>query len=123
MRQQGDTVVNIIYDWTDTEVWEYIRGNGIKYNPMYDMGYHRVGCLLCPLARYQEKKKEMKDFPGVKERYLKAFERLIEKRKSEGKKIPIQWETAESMFDWWIGEHLRNVDGQMSLNDFMEVTE
>lgn len=28
MKDQKDTVVNPIYDWTDSDVWEYLRGGG-----------------------------------------------------------------------------------------------
>ena len=126
MRQKGDTVVNIIYDWTDTEVWEYIRGNNIQYNPMYDMGYWRVGCVLCPMASYREKKKEMVDFPGFKERYVKAFERMIEAiKEKQGDKYrsDSKWTDGESCFRWYIQQDEHEVKGQMSIEDFLKEEE
>lgn len=41
--------VNPIYDWNEWEVWSYISENGLPYNPLYDMGYRRIGCWCCPL--------------------------------------------------------------------------
>ena len=35
--------VNPIYDWNEHEVWRYIEENGLPYNPLYDLGYRRVG--------------------------------------------------------------------------------
>lgn len=37
-----------IVKWTDAEVWLYILNRDMKYNKMYDLGFHRVGCLICP---------------------------------------------------------------------------
>jgi phosphoadenosine phosphosulfate reductase len=45
MRENKDIIVNPIYEWTDSEVWEYIHENGVKTNPLYDRGYKRVGCV------------------------------------------------------------------------------
>ena len=37
-----------IVKWTDAEVWLYILNRKMTYNPMYDMGFNRIGCLICP---------------------------------------------------------------------------
>lgn len=52
------TQLNIfpIRDWRAIEVWLYIYGKNLEYNPLYDMGFERVGCYLCPAslsAEYQ----------------------------------------------------------------------
>jgi phosphoadenosine phosphosulfate reductase len=39
-----------IRDWKALEVWLYIYWRGLKYNPLYDLGFERVGCWLCPSA-------------------------------------------------------------------------
>ena len=30
--------------------WDYIRSEHIPVNPLYERGFHRVGCIGCPLA-------------------------------------------------------------------------
>lgn len=52
------TQLNIfpIRDWRAIEVWLYIYGKKLEYNPLYDLGFERVGCYLCPAslsAEYQ----------------------------------------------------------------------
>ncbi|MBC7086054.1 MAG: phosphoadenosine phosphosulfate reductase family protein [Methanomethylovorans sp.] len=45
-----------IRDWRAIEVWLYIYGRNLEYNPLYDKGFERVGCYLCPAslsAEYQ----------------------------------------------------------------------
>jgi phosphoadenosine phosphosulfate reductase len=38
---------NPIADWRADEVWEYIRANGLPYNPLHDRGYPSIGCTHC----------------------------------------------------------------------------
>ena len=37
-------------DWTDDEVWDYIRANDVPYNSLYDKGYQSIGCAPCTRA-------------------------------------------------------------------------
>lgn len=36
-----------IWNWTEDDVWEYIMLNKIPYNPIYDAGAVRCGCVPC----------------------------------------------------------------------------
>ena len=55
-RKKKELIVHPIYEWTDVEIWEYIKREKVEYNPLYDIGYSRVGYILCPMARKSEKK-------------------------------------------------------------------
>ncbi len=37
-------------DWTEEEVWDYIRANDVPYNELYDKGYKSIGCGPCTRA-------------------------------------------------------------------------
>ena len=37
-------------DWTEEEVWDYIRANDVPYNELYDKGYKSIGCAPCTRA-------------------------------------------------------------------------
>jgi len=37
-------------DWTEDEVWDYIRANDVPYNELYDRGYKSIGCGPCTRA-------------------------------------------------------------------------
>lgn len=37
-------------DWTDAEVWTYIRANDVPYNALHDQGYRSIGCAPCTRA-------------------------------------------------------------------------
>jgi thioredoxin-dependent adenylylsulfate APS reductase len=43
----GIVKVNPLADWTDEEVWGYIRANDVPYHPLYDQGYKSIGCAPC----------------------------------------------------------------------------
>lgn len=34
-------------DWTEKQVWEYIRRNDVPCNRLYDKGYKSIGCEIC----------------------------------------------------------------------------
>ncbi len=37
-------------DWTEEEVWDYIRANQVPYNALYDKGFKSIGCAPCTRA-------------------------------------------------------------------------
>jgi phosphoadenosine phosphosulfate reductase len=37
-----------IFSWLEWEVWEYIESNHLPYCSLYDEGFHRLGCVICP---------------------------------------------------------------------------
>ncbi|WP_372635372.1 phosphoadenylyl-sulfate reductase [Fodinibius sp.] len=39
--------INPLANWTGKEVWNYIRGKGLPYNPLHDEGYPSIGCIPC----------------------------------------------------------------------------
>ena len=36
-----------IYDWSESDVWNYIKLKKLPYNSIYDMGLPRCGCRFC----------------------------------------------------------------------------
>jgi phosphoadenosine phosphosulfate reductase len=43
----GIAKINPLADWTEEEVWEYVRANGVPYSALYDQGYTSIGCVPC----------------------------------------------------------------------------
>jgi phosphoadenosine phosphosulfate reductase len=46
----GLVKVNPLADWTEEEVWDYVRSNNVPYHPLYDQGYTSIGCAPCTRA-------------------------------------------------------------------------
>jgi phosphoadenosine phosphosulfate reductase len=38
---------NPLIEWTEAEVWEYIRSNDVPYNALHDQRYPSIGCAPC----------------------------------------------------------------------------
>jgi phosphoadenosine phosphosulfate reductase len=38
---------NPLADWSEDEVWEYIRAFEVPYNALHDQGYRSIGCAPC----------------------------------------------------------------------------
>ncbi len=112
--QKNSMVVNPIIDWTDTEIWEFVRSENICVCELYDCGYNRVGCIGCPMAG-KKRYREFADFPAYKKLYLHAFERMLEERVRRGKEST--WSSAEEVFLWWMEDD--NIPGQMSIDDYL----
>jgi phosphoadenosine phosphosulfate reductase len=43
----GIVKINPLADWTEEEVWDYLRANDVPYHPLYDQGYQSIGCAPC----------------------------------------------------------------------------
>lgn len=101
---QGKTIriLNPIIDWTDADVWEFIKSRGVAYCSLYDEGFKRLGCVGCPNASNQ--KQELDRWPKIKEAYLRAFDRMIQARKDAGLTTRGDWDTAQGVMDWWVNQ-------------------
>lgn len=86
----------IIY-WTERDVWEFLNGNGIPHCNLYDEGYTRIGCILCPMSNYKSKIRDMKRYPHAKRNWLKTIQWLIDNGYSFTDNP-----NAEFGFNWWI---------------------
>lgn len=98
--QRNKTVINPIIDWTDEEVWEFIREFNIPYCKLYDQGYKRLGCIGCPMGGGKRMESELTKYPKYKQAYLKAFGRMLEEYKDRSRVT--SWGTAEDVYKWWI---------------------
>ena len=95
---KAQRILNPIIDWTDDDVWEFIKDYNIPYCSLYNKGFKRLGCVGCPMSTKQ--KNELERYPSIKKAYLNAFKKMIELRKNDGLKT--EWETAEEVMEWWI---------------------
>ena len=105
------TLINPIIDWTDEEVWRFIREQNLEYCKLYDEGYRRLGCIGCPMNTH--KKGDFEKYPKYKKLYLLAFEKMLKNHKVPSK----NWKTAQDVYNWWIGEApQKQIEGQQKMN-------
>lgn len=42
--------LNPLAEWTEEEVWDYVRANEVPTHPLYERGYTSIGCAPCTRA-------------------------------------------------------------------------
>jgi len=57
--------ITLIQEWPQIAVWAYIISNKLKYNPLYERGFDRLGCYLCPAANIAEYYMVGKYYPSL----------------------------------------------------------
>lgn len=99
------TMVNPIIDWSDTDVWGFLKARGCKSNPLYECGLKRIGCIGCPMAG-KSRYAAFERWPKYRAMYVAAFDRMLEARRRAGKTIRTDspWFNGESVMRWWLGE-------------------
>jgi phosphoadenosine phosphosulfate reductase len=107
--------LNIIINWTDSEVWQFIKENGIPYCKLYDEGFERIGCLFCPMASGPNRTREAERYPRHVKSFIKAFEKMHAKKKAEGKRAGERWKDGEQMFRWWMDYNRKSEDPDQTI--------
>ena len=66
----------IIY-WTEKDVWEFLNDVvRVPHCSLYDEGWHRIGCIGCPMSSYKQKMIENKRYPHIKRGWIKAIKAI-----------------------------------------------
>ncbi len=90
-----------IIDWSQNDVWDYIRSKNIPYCSLYDEGFTRIGCILCPYASQKIKQLEIKRWPKYADLYRIACQKAYEKAQ-KGRNPYINFTNGDELFNWWI---------------------
>ena len=72
-----------IFAWSDADVWEYLNGKGIPHCSLYDEGYPRIGCILCPLTM-MHKEEDLKRYPKHVSMLKMGVAKFVERMKKQG---------------------------------------
>lgn len=95
---KGKNILNPIIDWTDADVWNFIKFYNLSYCELYDQGYKRLGCIGCPMNT--NRVEEFRKYPKHYQAYIRAFERMLKVRNKKGLKT--EWETGQDVMNWWL---------------------
>lgn len=77
-----------IQNWTALHVWLYLFRKKASYNPLYEEGFDRIGCWLCPSASMADFMRLAHTHPGLSE---KLTNYLIDYAARAG--LPVEWVT------------------------------
>lgn len=97
-RNGSGKFISPIHRWTTSDVWQFIHENNIPYCSLYDEGYKRLGCVLCPFHSDKQRRHDMIRFPTVTEYYREACRKSFEANRDTLR----GFQSGDDIFDWWI---------------------
>ena len=70
-------LISPIIHWTEQDVWEFLnKVMEVPHCPLYDEGWHRIGCIGCPMSSAKQKQTENIRYPHVKRNWIKAIKSI-----------------------------------------------
>lgn len=112
--------------WTEDDVWTFLNTLGVPHCSLYDEGWHRIGCINCPMSSRSQKMRENERWPHVKRNWIKAIMTIrkgdydtktkgawkrkertgiwagVAQKYAEIQDDQTEMEIAENIYDWWI---------------------
>ena len=112
-----------IIDWTENDVWEFLNSNNIPHCKLYDEGYSRIGCVLCPLSMKMHKQ-DVERYPKIVNLLRNAFYAYYEKKEQEGFKTRtgkvieyLKNQSKEECFNNWVQGGMHVISDTRSVED------
>lgn len=79
----GQIGISPIQNWTALHVWLYLFIRKVKWNELYEEGFHRIGCWLCPAS-------DMAEFMLKKHKDWEKYEAEL-KKFAKKHNLPKEW--------------------------------
>lgn len=120
---KGKRILNPIIDWSEEDIWNFIRRYRQPYCCLYDQGFCRIGCIGCPLASIRSREREFERYPQFRRAYIRAFDRMVQARTANGK-TEGNWNDGESVFRWWMYGGIKKekqIEGQLEMSEFIDM--
>jgi len=99
--------------WASDEIWQFIRSRGLPYCSLYDEGFHRLGCVGCPMGSKKGRLKEFDRWPRYERLWKRSFQRIWERKAGTEQRDGREWfgsakfDTWEQLWDWWMQDNTR----------------
>lgn len=70
-------LVSPIILWTEQDVWDFLNDVvRVPHCSLYDEGWHRIGCIGCPMSSHKQKMLENERYPHVKRGWIKTIKAI-----------------------------------------------
>ena len=100
----GQTTHKPIFTWPEWAVWEFIEYQNLAYPSLYDEGFHRIGCVICPYimgkspCAVKQRQISQRRWPGMWKVFEKSIKQWWQGRREKGMPLPKASETADSFW-------------------------
>jgi phosphoadenosine phosphosulfate reductase len=101
-RRMNENFVHPIISWTTSDVWGYIRERNLPYCRLYDEGWKRLGCVLCPMVRDVER--QAARWPGIVRVWRKISDVVWHTRHTRHTR---HFEHPDEQWAWWLNRDAR----------------
>lgn len=75
-RSGGGHYLHPIIDWTDEDVWSYVKSRNLDYCSLYDEGWTRCGCMACPLKSENLRERDFERWPWFRDKMIKFLRKI-----------------------------------------------
>lgn len=96
------TLYKPVFHWPEWAVWEFIEACRLSYPSLYDEGFGRIGCMICPYimgtspGAVRQRQMSMTRWPGVWRVFERVVKRWWETASQNGRREGPSGETADS---------------------------
>jgi len=66
-----------LFYWLEWEIWEHIDSNNLAYCSLYDEGFTRLGCVVCPFLSGYKNQRKFREYKARWPKIYAAFERAM----------------------------------------------
>ncbi|MCE9614811.1 MAG: phosphoadenosine phosphosulfate reductase family protein [Lentisphaerae bacterium] len=104
--RRGDWSVCPILYWTDDDVWDFIRAEGLPYCSLYDDGFKRLGCIGCPMGG-DSRRTEFRRWPNYERLWRRAADAYWESHRGARNRngdfyYAAKFGSAKEYWQWWM---------------------
>ena len=97
---QAEKRLNPLAHWPDSYIWDYSSEAGLEQCGLYQEGFQRLGCIGCPMAGEQERRREFGRWPKFQEQWIRSFDKVIQLREQECRTK--EYACGLDWFEWWL---------------------
>ena len=98
IKGQDKIILCPILEWSEKDVWDFIKERNLPYCKLYNEGHKRIGCILCPMSSSKAKRLDLINYPKFVYAYKKAITKLVNQT---GIYSSLNCDT-DLIFNWWI---------------------
>lgn len=67
-------LISPLLHWTERDVWIFLnKVMQVPHCELYDQGFHRIGCIGCPMSNFKQKMIENQRWPHVRRNWIQAI--------------------------------------------------
>lgn len=102
------TVYKPVLHWPEWAVWEHIEARRLAYPSLYDEGWHRIGCVVCPYilgaspGAVRQRERSMRRWPGMWRAFEHAVKRWWNLRRAQRPDCDMPEKTAEAFWERYL---------------------